>query len=102
MAKLLTRHSQPHWYKMMAAIALLAAATVAGLAGADSRTGLGAWSAVDFAASERVTVIHKDPRGAWPQGNVWIGLANCDKGGSGVVETTRCSVVINPALGIDV
>lgn len=105
MAKHSIKRSQPHWYKMMSAIALLAAATVAGFAAADSRTTLGARSAVDSAASAaraRVTVIHKDPQGLWPEGNVWVGRTNCNKGGSAIVETTRCAVVINSTIGIDV
>jgi hypothetical protein len=102
MAKLSTKHSQPHWYKIVPAIALLAAAAVAGFTAADSGPTTGARSAVDSAAGERVTVIHKDPQGLWPKGNVWVGRTNCNDGGSVIFAATQCAAVINSTIGIDV
>jgi hypothetical protein len=54
------------------------------------------------ARGQHVTVIHKDPKGHWPGGSVWIGRSACGAGNALVSEAGRCAVVINPSVGIDI
>lgn len=94
--------AKPCGWRWLAPIPVVAVAATALMAGYASGQNILTSGMQQAANPANVTVIHKNPLGPWPGGNVWISRSGCGSNGALVSEKGLCTLVINPAIGIDV